>query len=117
MKTQNILLPGLALLGAALLPVAAQAQDQYHHFAHNGNVNQRLENQNDRINQGVDNGTLNRHEAYRLRSQDRRIRYQANRDRFFHHGHLSPGERYRLNNRLNGDSGNISRHRHDVGSY
>ncbi len=117
MKTRNILLPGLALLGAALLPLAAHAQGAFRHYPDHGNISQRLHTQNRRIQQGVENGTLTPREAAHLRFRDQGIRLQADRERAFHGGRLTRAERFHLNNRLSRDSGAIYRHRHDIGTH
>ncbi len=100
----TILIAGTALLGAAFLPLTAQAQ----------NINQRLNDQHGRIRQGVGSDQLTRHEQYRLNRSDARIRAQEHLDRRFDHGHLTTGERRNLNRELNHTSGAIYRDKHNA---
>ena len=101
---KTTVIAGIALLGAALLPMAAQAQG----------INQRLHDQHGRIHQGVQSGQLTRREQYRLNRRDAYIHAQAHMDRRFDHGHLTPGERRNLNRELNGSSRAIYRDKHNA---
>ncbi len=94
-----------ALLGAALLPMAAQAQ---------GGVNERFQDQHQRIRQGVQSGQLTRGEQYRLNRRDAYIHGQERLDRRFDNGHLTRGERRNLNNELNHSSGRIYQDKHNA---
>lgn len=94
---------GAALLGAAFLPMAAQAQG----------INQRLHDQHGRIHQGVGSDQLTRREQYRLNRRDARIHAQEHLDRRFDNGHLTGGERRNLNRELNRTSGAIYRDKHN----
>lgn len=100
MNISKIVMP--LLLGALLLPVAANAQG----------INSQRENQRDRIQQGVRNGSLTPREARDLREREARITRSERRDRRSG-GHLSAAERERLQERLNGDSRAIYRQKHD----
>lgn len=105
MKLNTIkLLAGAALLSAAFLPMAAQADS----------INQRLHDQHSRIHQGVGSDQLTRREQYRLNRRDARIHAQEHIDRRFDHGHLTPGERRNLNRELNRSSGAIYRDKHNA---
>lgn len=97
------LLAGAALLSAAFLPMAAQAQG----------INQRLHDQHGRIHQGVGSDQLTRREQYRLNRRDARIHAQEHLDRRFDNGHLTGGERRNLNRELNRTSGAIYRDKHN----
>ena len=75
-----------------------------------GNINQRQENQQDRIAQGIKSGSLTPAEAARLESQEARInRLEA---RLRENG-LTPSERATLERDLNRESRNIYREKHD----
>ena len=105
MKMNTIqLLAGAALLGAAFLPVAAQAQG----------INQRLHDQHGRIHQGVGSGQLTRGEQRRVNRRDAMIHAQEHVDRRFDHGHLTGSERRGLNRELNGSSRAIYRDKHNA---
>lgn len=98
------LLAGAALLSAAFLPLAAQAQG----------INQRLHDQHGRIHQGVGSGQLTRGEHRRLNRRDAMIHAQEHVDRRFDHGHLTGGERRGLNRELNHSSRVIYRDKHNA---
>ena len=87
---------------AALVPVAAFAQ-----------VNHRQDVQHSRIHQGVRSGALTHREARGLRMRERALRARERRDRFYHHGHLTPAERARLSRTQNHLSRDIYRQKHD----
>ncbi len=91
------------LLGAALLPVAAQADS----------INQRLHDQHGRIHQGVGSEQLTRREQYRLNRRDASIHRQEHRNRRLNGGHLTAGERQRLNRELNRSSRTIYQDKHN----
>jgi hypothetical protein len=110
MKTQNIVLAGLTLVGAALLPMAAQAQTPY---PHPHTLNQRFHDQNARINQGVRDDQLTRREARNDRFRLDRVRYQDQRDRDFHGGHLTTSDRRHQEAELNRNSKDIYRTKHN----
>ncbi len=94
-----------AALAAALLPMAAQAQ---------GGVNERFQDQHQRIRQGVRSGQLTRGEQYRLNRRDAYIHGQERLDRRFDNGHLTRGERRGLNNEMNHSSAAIYRNKHNA---
>lgn len=97
-------LTAAAALAAALVPMAVQAQG----------INQRLNNQNRRIHQGVGSGQLTRREQYRLNRRDAYIHGQERLDRRFDNGHLTGGERRQLNRELNHSSGRVYQDKHNA---
>jgi hypothetical protein len=106
MKINSIkIIAAAALLGAALLPIAAQAQ---------GGINGRFQDQHQRIRQGVRSGQLTRGEQHRLNRRDAYIHDQEHLDRRFDHGHLTRGERRGLNNELNHSSTAIYQDKHNA---
>jgi len=76
-------------------------------------VNARRENQQDRIAQGVQSGSLTPRETARLENQEARIDHEVRRDRVANGGHLTPGERVHVNHQLNRESGRIYRAKHN----
>lgn len=82
-------------------------------FAQNAEVNQRLENQSDRIDNGLAHGSLNTNQAQRLQNHDARIAGQeqrmAARDP---NGQLTRHQDRVLNHRLNHNSHRIHRVKH-----
>lgn len=85
-----------AALGALTLVVAAPA------FAAPGGweIDRREQWMEQRINQGVRDGSLDRREAARVRGELRSIRMEERRMRSFHHGRLDDRDRFALERRL-----------------
>lgn len=111
MKTTYISAATLfAFLGLGLLPLQANAQSNHPRV---NEVNHRLADQNARIRRGVRSGQLTHREAESLRLKDAKVRYQEQRDRILHHGHLTRHEDVRLNHELNHDSRSIYRDKHN----
>ncbi len=92
---------------------AAQAQAPATPDDHPAGVNQRLENQHDRIHQGVQDGELTKGEATRLRADDAGIRAEERVDRKANDGKLTSGERQHLEKQLNRNSRHIYRAKHN----
>jgi len=87
----------VAALAVAVLPAAASA----------GEVYNRVENQQARINQGVRSGSLTYGEYSRDEWHLQRINAQRRFDLRQNGGHLTPGEYNRLNRELNRNSNRI----------
>ncbi|WP_458068752.1 hypothetical protein [Rhodanobacter sp. BL-MT-08] len=75
-------------------------------------VNQRLSNQQNRIQNGEANGTMNSKQAARDEKQDANIARRESADEAKHNGHLTKGEDRRLNRSENHDSRRIRRQKH-----
>lgn len=75
-------------------------------------VNQRLDNQQARINQGLANGTMTGKEAARDEAHDTNIAKRESVDEAKHGGHLTKGEQRRLNRSENHNSRRIYRQKH-----
>ena len=75
-------------------------------------VNTRIDNQRERINQGVKNGTLTKQEAQQLRANDRAIKQQEHADVKANGGHLTPAEQKQLNQEENANSTLIRDEKH-----
>jgi hypothetical protein len=88
---------GVAAFAVAMFPGVAQA----------GEVDNRVNRQQARINQGVRSGQLTRREYNRDESRLDHINALRERDLARNGGHLMAGEHYRLNRDLNGDSRQI----------
>jgi len=100
-RTKSLVLAAaLALAAGGSLAAGARADE----------VNGRIDNQRDRIEQGVDNGSLTRGEARQLRHQDAKIARE--RQHMAKNG-LTQGERKTLNHDLNRESNRIYDQRHD----
>jgi hypothetical protein len=76
-------------------------------------VNQRLENQHDRIQVGVKDDQLTKGEATRLRADDAAIHAEEKVDRKANDGKLTNSERRHLQRQLNQNSRAIYRARHN----
>ncbi len=77
-------------------------------------VNQRRENQQDRIAQGVKSGQLTAHETASLEGKESRLNHQIRNDRRHDNGHLTAGERARVNREQNALSRDIYRDKHNA---
>ena len=91
-----------AVLGTALTAVT-KAQT----------INQRRENQQDRIAQGIQSGSLTAGEAARLETKEARLNRQIHDDREDHNGHLTKAERAQINRQQNKLSRQIYRAKHN----
>jgi hypothetical protein len=76
-------------------------------------VNQRQQNQQDRIANGEKSGELTPHESAKLERQQGRIDRSEKRDMAAHDGHLTKGEQANLNRRQNRASANIYAKKHN----
>jgi hypothetical protein len=76
-------------------------------------INQRLENQTDRIQAGTQQDQLTKGERTRLRANDAAVRAQEQVYRRANDGKLTKGEKAQLNHELNQNSRQIYRARHN----
>ena len=76
-------------------------------------INQRRDNQQDRIGQGVKNGTLTPNETIKLERQQKSIDHQIAKDRLAHDGKLTAKEKKQINRRQNRASRHIYAVKHD----
>jgi len=95
----------VALFGALALPAIAQS---------NHEINQRKENQQDRIAQGVKSGQLTPRETRHLEAREAHINHQEARMKAANGGHLTPGERAKINREQNQTSRAIYRDKHNA---
>ena len=72
-------------------------------------VNDRLANQNRRINQEVREGELTRGQAQQIHREDRAIRHEERTMAKFNNGHITPAEQKALNQQENAVSRQIGR--------
>jgi hypothetical protein len=79
----------------------------------NNSINERQQNQRERIRDGVQSGELTGVEAARLRRQDAQIRLNEARARQSG-GEFTPRERARIQRQLNRESRRIYRQKHDA---
>ena len=76
-------------------------------------VNRRQTRQQNRIGNGIKNGSLNPNEASRLEKREAGIQRQEKRDMAKHNGHLTKAEQKQLNHRENRVSRSIYRDKHN----
>src|SRR5262245_29243666 len=96
----------MAALFAVIIPAAGLAQ-------RNHRINERQQNQRDRIRQGVRSGELNGVESARLRRQQSQIQLNEARARRSG-GEFTPQERARIQRQLDRSSQNIYQQKHDA---
>lgn len=95
-------------LSLAIAPVAVMAQN-------NATINQRKENQQDRIAQGVKSGQLTAGETAHLEHQEAAINHEEHAMRAQDNGHLTKADRSLINKQQNQESKRIYRDKHNVG--
>jgi hypothetical protein len=98
----------VAFLGFANISMAQDGSFAKNH-PRRAEVNQRLNNQDHRIDHKVKNGDMSRREAHNLHRQDHQIRREERRMASRHGGHLNKHEQYRLNRQENHMSHKIHR--------
>jgi hypothetical protein len=77
-------------------------------------VNAREQNQQNRIGNGIKNGSLAPKEAGKLEKQENHIVKQEKRDMAAHNGHLTKGEQAKLNREQNKESKRIYADKHNA---
>ncbi|WP_114239336.1 hypothetical protein [Dyella sp. C9] len=109
MKNTHYSMMAFALV-AALASATASAQVAPIYIPGHGRinqVNQRLANQQNRIEAGIADGQINAQQAFRDERQDANIAAREMRDEAEHGGHLTAQEQQHLNRSLNDDSDRI----------
>jgi len=96
--------PATLIAVGALLASAAYGQT----------VNQRRENQQDRIAQGIASGQMTPGETARVERQEAGVNGQIHQDRLANGGTLTPAERQQINHEQNRMSGEIYRDKHNA---
>jgi hypothetical protein len=76
-------------------------------------VNQRQKNQQERIGEGVENGSLTPRETQHLEKQEAAIHHEVKKDRKANGGTLTAQERAQVNRQQNRESRRIYRQKHD----
>jgi hypothetical protein len=75
-------------------------------------INTRIDNQYERINQGVWNGSITGQQAQQLRANDNAIKQQERTDVKSNGGYLTPAQQKQLNQELNANSALIYDEKH-----
>jgi len=76
-------------------------------------VNKREQNQQDRIANGLKNGTLNAKQASNLEKRENNLQNREKKDMAAHNGHLTKAEQNGLNRQENRISRSIYKDKHD----
>lgn len=111
MNVKSVSFLSASVICVALCSGAAMAQEVPDHPRVN-EVNQRLDNQQARIDQGLKNGTMTGKQAARDEQHDANIAKRESVDEAKHNGHLTKGEQNRLNRSENKNSRAIYRQKH-----
>ncbi len=100
----------VALAVALSGPAFAQATDPDHPRVNE--IQGRIDNQENRVNQGIGQGQVNGKQAARDDARDARVERQLQRDEARHGGHITKREQAHLNRELNRNSRAIYDQRH-----
>jgi len=109
-RTTNvtILAVALAMLGTSMTGALAETQWERNH-PRRDQVNDRLSNQNRRINNELREGEITKTQANRLHSEDRAIRHEERTMARFDNSHITRADQRALNQQENAVSGQIGR--------
>ena len=106
------------VLAGAMLPAAAQSAPTNAVPGPDApkptSINQRLENQQDRIAQGIKSGQLTAGETANLETREAAITHEVAADRRANGGKLTQAERVQINHQLNRTSKAIYRDKHNA---
>src|SRR5437870_13081428 len=120
MKHETKILLLSAALAAMMLPAAAQTSTTPTQptpvpaTRKPGEIQERKENQQDRIGEGVENGSLTAGEAGRLERQESRLNQEGRRMRATNGGKLTAADRAKLNRQQNRLSKEIYQQKHNA---
>jgi len=111
MQIRNKINSGIALSSIILTIGVAQAADGKWAQEHprRAQVNERVENQNKRINREVAEGDMSQQKANRLRKEDRQIRQEERAMASQNGGHITKQEQQTLNQQENAISKQIGK--------
>ena len=117
-RTATYLLAGLLVTSTWIVKAEAQANGNPTggNFAkehpRRNEVNTRVDNQRERIDQGLKNGTLDKQQAQQLRSSDRAIKQQEHADVKANGGYLTGAQQKQINQEENANSQMIRDEKH-----
>src|ERR1700681_4670569 len=95
------------MMGAMLLGTVSSA------LAQDNEINERQRNQQKRIGEGVENGSLTPAETARLEKQESAIHHEVKTERKANGGTLTAQERHQVNRQQNRESRRIYHQKHD----
>ena len=102
-----------AALAGLILPAATQTTDSSTPTAKPATINQRKENQQDRIANGIQNGELTAGETGKLEKKESELNQEERDMRKLDNGHLTAADRATLNQQQNKLSKDIYKQKHD----
>jgi hypothetical protein len=97
-----------ALVGSSITTAFAETQWERNH-PRRDQVNDRLSNQNHRINKELKESEITKRQANQLHREDHAIRQEERTMAKFNNGHITKGEQKMLNQQENAVSGQIGR--------
>ncbi len=103
-----------AVVAGLILPLAAQTSDSTSPAAKPATINQRKENQQDRIANGIQSGQLTAGEAGKLEKKESEVNQEERDMRKLDNGHLTAADRATLNQQQNKLSKSIYNQKHDA---
>ena len=107
----KLVLAGM-VMGAAMMSGAVLAQTDVPGHPRVNEVNNREQNQQNRINNGLKNGTMSHAQAARDEKRDANIARRESVDQAKHNGHLTKQEQHNLNRSENRNSKDIYKQKH-----
>src|SRR5258707_7141289 len=114
MKLQNKGFILTAVVVGFMLPAAAQSSDSSAPATKPATINQRKENQQDRIANGIQSGELTAGETKHLEKKESELNHEERDMRKLDNGHLTAADRATLNQQQNQLSKNIYNQKHDA---
>jgi|SRR5579862_5928894 len=114
MKTREIILSAAALMVLSGAPAFAQSTTPAPSATQPGEIQQRKDNQQDRIANGVQDGQLTTGETKNLETKEAGINKEEHTMRSEDDGHLTAAERARINNQQNHLSNQIYDDKHNA---
>ena len=107
-SAKTIIVAAVTVLGLSATSALAETSWERHH-PRRDQVNDRLENQDRRINHEFHEGELTPWQAERLHREDRTIRHEERAMASFRHGHITRTEERALDQQENAVGGQIGR--------
>ncbi|HXZ89212.1 MAG TPA: hypothetical protein VEF07_11610 [Candidatus Binataceae bacterium] len=114
MKINALILSGAALIVLNVAPVFAQQTDTSSTPSNPPTINQRKENQQDRIANGVQSGQLTAGETAHLEGEEAGLNKEESGMRAEDNGHLTSADRSLINKQQNGLSNQIYQDKHNA---
>ncbi|MEI7668862.1 MAG: hypothetical protein WCJ33_02120 [Pseudomonadota bacterium] len=99
---------------ASAILVASSAFAQEENKTRVNQIENRIDNQEQRINKGIADGNLTKGQARRDERRTDRVEKELKRDEAKHDGHITKREEHRMNNQLNHNSEHIHHQNHEA---